>query len=151
DANIRYLTDVVTDNAGLLVERERARLYTDFRYVEAAREADADVVQTARNLYADLAERLSGRIAFEADTVTYAAYETLAAGGLDLVPTRQVVERLRAVKDDGELAAIRRAAEITSATFVRLADQPFVGRTEREVAGWIEATFRELGASGPAF
>src|SRR5262249_57147634 len=97
--------------------RVGARLYTDFRYVEAARQAGADVVQTGRNIFVDLAERLSGRIAFEAETVTYAQYETLASGGLELVPRRRVVEQVRTVKDDGELAAIRRAAAITHDAF----------------------------------
>ena len=149
--NIGYLAGIACDNGGLLVEPDGARLYTDFRYVEAGRQAGADVVQTGRNIFVDLAERLSGRVAFEADTVTYAQYETLASGGLELVPRRRVVEQVRTVKDDGELAAIRRAAAITSETFDRLGEQPFAGRTEREIADWIEATFRELGGVGLSY
>ena len=89
---------------------------------------------TKRNLYGWLAEELSGRLAFEADAVTYAAYQALEAGGLELVPRRGVVEALRAVKDEDELALIRRAGEITSEAFARLAEEPFVGRTEKELA-----------------
>jgi Xaa-Pro aminopeptidase len=149
--NLQYLTGVECDNGGLLVEPGRATLYTDFRYVEAAREAGADVVQTNRNLLADLAERLSGPVAFEAESVTYAGYETLVSHGLPLVPRRGLVEGLRAVKEDGELDRIRRAAAITSETFDRLAGQPFSGRTERDLADWIEATFRELGGHRPSY
>jgi len=149
--NIGYLAGIACDNGGLLVEPDAARLYTDFRYVEAARQAGADVVQTGRNIFVDLAERLSGRIAFEADTVTYTQYETLASHGLELVPRRRFVEQVRTVKDDDELAAIRRAAAITSETFDRLAEQPFIGLTEREMADWIEATFRELGGVGLSY
>jgi Xaa-Pro aminopeptidase len=151
EANLLYLTGVECDNGGLLVEPERATFYTDFRYVQAAREAGADVVQTARNLFLDLSERLSGPIAFESDSVTYSAYETLATGGPPLVPRRRLVENVRMVKDDDELTAVRRAAAITSETFERLANQPFVGRTERDLADWIEATFRELGGVGLSY
>lgn len=150
--NILYLTGFDSDNAALLVEPDRLRLFTDFRYVEAAREVEGvELVQTARNLVSDLSRRLSGRIGFEAEDVTYAGYETLASGDLDLVPRRGLVETLRVAKDDGELAAIRRAAEITSETFDRLARQRFVGRTEEDLACWIEDTFRELGGRGPSY
>jgi Xaa-Pro aminopeptidase len=150
--NLLYLTGVSCDNGGLLVERERATFFTDFRYVEAARRSGINVVQTGRNLFLDLSERLSGKVGFEADSVVYSGYETLAAGGgLVLVPRRRVVESLRAVKDDDELDMIRRAAEITSETFDRLADQQFAGRTERDLADWIEATFRELGGVGLSY
>jgi Xaa-Pro aminopeptidase len=151
EVNIRYLAGIECDNGGLLVEPDGAQLYTDFRYVEAARQAGLAVEQTGRNLFADLAERLTGRIGFEADTVTYTEYETLAARGLELVPRRRVVEDVRTVKDKDELSAVRRAAEITSETFDRLAEQQFSGRTERELADWIEATFRELGGVGLSY
>jgi Xaa-Pro aminopeptidase len=150
--NVRYLTGFASSNPALLVEPERVRLFSDFRYAEAGRAIQGvEFVETRRSLLKDLAERLSGRIAFEADFVTYAGYETLAAGELALVPRHGLVESLRAVKDDDELRAIRRAAEITSAAYDRLAREPFVGRTERELAWRIDELFHELGAHGPAF
>jgi Xaa-Pro aminopeptidase len=149
--NIRYLTGFDSDNAALLLEPERIRLFTDFRYVEAARAAEGvEVVQTARNLLRDLARRLSGRVGFEAEDVTYAGYETLSEA-VELVPRRRLVEMLRAVKDDGELDAIRRAAEITSETFRRLPQERFIGRSERDLADWIAEQFRELGGDAPSF
>ncbi len=33
--NVRYLTGFDSSNAALLVEPDRARLFTDFRYIEA--------------------------------------------------------------------------------------------------------------------
>src|SRR6266581_1631621 len=59
-----------------IVEQDRARLFTDFRYSEAARAVEGvEFEETKRALLADLAERLSGRIGFEADFVSYAGYE----------------------------------------------------------------------------
>jgi Xaa-Pro aminopeptidase len=151
-SNIRYLVGFSSSNAALLVEPDGAHLFSDFRYAEAGRDVeDAEFVEAKRNLFADLAERLSGRIGFEADATTYAQYETLAAGDLELVPRRGLVEALRAVKDDGELDAIRKAAQITSEAYERLADERFIGRTERELAWLLDSLFHELGAAGPAF
>jgi Xaa-Pro aminopeptidase len=150
--NVQYLTGFQSTNSALLVEPERARLFSDFRYAEAGKRVpDVEFSVTKRNLFGWLAEELSGRLGFEADAVTYAAYQALEAGGLDLVARRGVVEALRAVKDDGELALIRRAGEITSEAFARLAEEPFVGRTEKEVAWRLDSLYHELGADGPAF
>jgi len=150
--NVRYLTGFSSSNAALLVEPERVRLFTDFRYVDAARAVEGvELVETKRSLVGALTELLEGRIGFEADAVSYASWETLRGGGLDLVPRRGLVEALRAVKDDGELDTIRRAGEITSRAYERFAEERFVGRTERELAWRLDALFHEFGAHAPAF
>lgn len=150
--NIYYLFGFKSSNAALLVERERVRLFTDFRYAEAARSVDGvEFEETKRALLWDLANRLSGRIGFEADYVSYASWEELGSGGIEPVPRRGLVERLRAVKDEQELAAIKRACEITDRMFERLTDERFVGRTEREIAWTIGRLFHEEGAEQIAF
>ena len=150
--NVRYLTGFDSSNAALLVETDRVRLFSDFRYAEAARGVEGvEFVETKRSLFVSLAELLEGRVGFEADDVTYSSWETLSAGGLELVPRRGIVEALRAVKDQGELDAIRRAGAITSEAYARFADEPFIGRTERKLAWRLEELFHELGAGAPAF
>ena len=150
--NVRYLTGFDSSNAALLVETDRVRLFSDFRYAEAARGVGGvEFVETKRSLFVSLAELLEGRVGFEADDVTYSSWETLSAGGLELVPRRGIVEALRAVKDQGELDAIRRAGAITSEAYARFADEPFIGRTERKLAWRLEELFHELGADAPAF
>jgi Xaa-Pro aminopeptidase len=150
--NVRYLTAFDSSNAALLVEPDRVRLFSDFRYAEAARDVQGvEFVETKRSLFASLAELLEGRVGFEADAVSYGSWETLSADGLELVPRRGLVEALRAVKDDSELDMIRRAGEITSEAYARFAEEPFIGRTERELAWRLEELFHELGAHAPAF
>jgi Xaa-Pro aminopeptidase len=150
--NVRYLTGFSSSNAALLVEPERVRLFTDFRYVDAARAVEGvELVETKRSLVAAIAELLEGSIGFEATAVSYASWETLRGGGLELVPRQGLVEALRAVKDDGELDAIRRAAEITSRAYERFAEERFVARTERDLAWRLDGLFHELGAHAPAF
>jgi Xaa-Pro aminopeptidase len=153
-ANIRYLTGFSSSNAAVLVEPERIRVFSDFRYSSAGKALEREGVEfleANRNLYVTLAELLDGRIGFEATTVTYAEYETLAAAGVELVPRRGLVEALRAVKDDSELEAIRAGARITSEALDRFSQERFTGRTERDLAWRLDELFHELGAKGPAF
>jgi Xaa-Pro aminopeptidase len=150
--NVRYLVGFSSSNAALLVEPDRVRLFSDFRYAEAGRAVEGvEFVETKRSLVAALAELLEGRIGFEADAVTYSSWETLSGGGLDLIPRRGVVEALRAVKDGGELDAVRRAGTITSEAYERFAEESFVGRTERNLAWRLDELFHELGADASAF
>jgi Xaa-Pro aminopeptidase len=150
--NIYYLFGFKSSNAALLVEPDGVRLFTDFRYAEAARSVDGvRFEETKRALLWDLAERLTGPIGFEADHMSYSAWETLGSGSIEPVPRRGLVERLRAVKDEQELATIRRACEITDRMFERLIEEPFVGRQELDVAWRIEELCREEGADHVAF
>ena len=151
--NVRYLTGFDSSNAALLVEPERVRLFTDFRYIEAARAVEGlEAVETRRNTIAWLAENLTGRIGFEADVLPYALATVLGGGGLELVPRSGLVERLRAVKDERELDALRRACAVTDRVFERLAAEiRFVGRPERDVAWDISRLFHEEGGERLAF
>jgi Xaa-Pro aminopeptidase len=151
-SNVRYLVGLDSSNAALVVEPERVRLFTDFRYLEAARSVPGvELVQTRRDLFGHLGELLTGRIAFEAADLTYRRYEAIAAGGVELVPRDGLVEGLRAIKDEGELAAIRKAATITDEAFAAMAGTEFVGRSERALAWELEQRLHERGAEGTAF
>ena len=150
--NIYYLFGFKSSNAALLVEPDGVRLFTDFRYAEAARAIEGvRFEETRRALLWDLASRLSGPIGFEADYVSYSGWETLGSGSVEPVPRRGLVERLRALKDEQELAAIRQACEITDRMFERLTEESFVGRPERDVAWTIEQLFHDEGAHSVAF
>jgi Xaa-Pro aminopeptidase len=150
--NVYYLFGFKSSNAALLVEPDGVRLFTDFRYAEAARAVEGvQFEETKRSLLWDLAERLSGPVGFEADYISYSGWETLGSGSIEPVPRRGLVERLRAVKDDQELAALEQACELTDRMFERLMEERFVGRTERDVAWTIEQLFHDVGAPRLAF
>lgn len=152
--NVRYLVGLDSSNAALLVEPGgETALFTDSRYARRAEVVEGvTFTQTRRNLVGELAERLSGkRIGVEAATVTVAQWETLREAGVDAVATHGLVEALRAVKDPGEIDALRAASSLSDQMFDALARERFTGRTERELAWWIERRFRELGAQKVAF
>jgi Xaa-Pro aminopeptidase len=139
--NVRYLAGLQSSNAALLVDEERTLLFTDFRYAEAARAVEGvEFVQAQRFLLNTVGEQLRGRrIGFEASALSYDAWERLRDAGLELVPRRGLVEGLREV------------GRITDDAFAALAEERFVGRTERDLSWRIEGLMRENGAHGVAF
>ena len=109
-------------------------------------------VGTTRHPRGELGKRFAGTsFAFEAAHVSYAGWGKLAASGGDPIPASGLVEALRAVKEETELDAIRRAAALSDTVFDDLSHERFTGRTERDVAWWIERRFRDLGAEGLSF
>ena len=152
--NVAYLTGFESSNAALLVDSggDSAQLFTDFRYFEEAQQVPGvEAVLAKRSLMRDLAERLSGRLAFEADALPYAQYEALGSDGLELVPTHGVVEALRAVKDEGEIATIRRAASAADRAFEALTAEAWIGHSERELAWRLHQLIHAHGADTIAF
>jgi Xaa-Pro aminopeptidase len=152
EANVRYLTGFRSTNAALLVEPGRVRVCTDSRYTVAARELEGvEVVDIGRDLLAGVSALLEGEVAFEAEALSVAGLEKLRAGGASLVAADGLVEKLRAVKDEPELEAIRRAAEVTDEAYLRLTVEPFCGRREIDLAWRMRELFHELGADDEAF
>jgi Xaa-Pro aminopeptidase len=153
-ANVRYLTGLQSSNAAVLVEPDgSATLYTDFRYANRARTIEGiEVVETARGLIPAIGELLAGRrIQFEEQHLPHALFRALVDAGVDAIPTSGLVETLRAVKDDDEIASMRRASALSDRVFAALANERFTGRSERELVWWIERSFREDGAEGVSF
>ncbi|HUG64183.1 MAG TPA: Xaa-Pro peptidase family protein [Gaiellaceae bacterium] len=153
-ANVRYLSGLQSSNSAVLVEPDgSALMYTDFRYANRARAIEGvEVAELARGLIPAIGGLLSGRrIGFEEQHLPYALYRALIDAGVDAQPTRGLVEGLRAVKDAGEVETMRRAGALSDEVFAALAQERFSGRSERELAWWIERSFREGGAEGVSF
>ena len=153
-ANVRYLTGLQSSNAAVLVEPDGgATLYTDFRYANRARALEGfEVVEAARGLIPAIGELLAGRrILFDEQNLPHALYRALVDAGVDAQATSGEVEALRAVKDEAEIAAVRRASALSDEIFEALSKERFTGRSEKELAWWVEKSFREAGAEGVSF
>jgi Xaa-Pro aminopeptidase len=153
-ANVRYLTGLQSSNSAVLVEPDgSATVYTDFRYANRARAIEGVAfTEVARGLIPAIGEQLSGRaIGFEEQHLPHALYRALVDAGVELVPRSGLVEQLRAVKDAEELAIMRRAGALSDEVFAALARERFSGRSEAELAWWVERSFREAGAEGVSF
>jgi Xaa-Pro dipeptidase len=154
----RYLTGFTGSNGQVLVRPDDALFLTDGRYTEQSRR---EVPDLERHTYVNpLREELPGllggirRLGFEAEDVTVAGRDRLAdalGDDVELVPTTDVVEPLRAVKDDDERAAIRAAQAITDAAFEAILDRFSIGVTEQRIARQLETLMMDGGADGLAF
>jgi Xaa-Pro aminopeptidase len=158
--NVRYLTGYTGSNGLALVGPDTRRFITDFRYVEqAAHEVDAgfERVKAAQDLLSALADVLpaqASRVGFEEEHVSvrqHARMRELIDGRVELVPVHGLVEGLRAVKDEGEIARIRAATELADAAFEQVVGGGVVGRTERELALELEVEMRRQGAERASF
>ncbi|HEY5054347.1 MAG TPA: aminopeptidase P family protein [Solirubrobacterales bacterium] len=153
--NVGYLTGFGGTNGACICGPDTRLFFTDFRYTEAA-EAEVDeweVVTLTTDWLAGLAEHLSGKIGFEDDHVSVRTLKRLKeklADGVEAVPAGGKVEKLRRVKDAGEMSAIAAAAELADEIWRWSLERGLAGRTEREVARAAEARMRELGAD-PSF
>jgi Xaa-Pro aminopeptidase len=158
-ANVRYLTGFTGSNGYAVVGPGLRRFVTDFRYVERARTEvpDFDREQGPPQILAALSGGWPDRpvrLGFDDEHVsvrTHWKLRELLPARVKLVPAGGLVEAERAVKEPGELAGIRAAAELADDVYDWLLDFGLVGRTEHEVAVALEHQMRLRGASGPSF
>ena len=71
--------------------------------------------------------------------------------GVELVPTENMVEDLRVVKQESEIDATRQALAIAESAFVETVGSIRPGMSEKEVAWILERNMREAGAEGLSF
>ncbi len=157
--NIRYLTGFSGSAGLLLVTPSRITLITDFRYAEQApAEAGdaAEIVVELSNLWERLRRVLEPgprlRIGIERERLTVRDADRLARLEVsDAVPTSEVVEGLRAVKDEVEVAAIRAAATLAQDALAELLPSIRPGQTELEIAARLELALRVRGSEWHPF
>jgi len=165
-ANVRYLTGFTGSAAQLAVLEDQVLLTTDGRYraqvaeqVRAAGVGDlVDVVvggvQVQRDAVVDAVGRGAGRrVGLEADHVSWAGQRRWAESlpEVTLVATSGLVEKLRAVKDATEIAAMARAAAIADAALAEVLVLVAPGHSEQAVAQALDSAMRRLGAEDRAF
>ena len=162
--DVRYLTGFTGSAGLLLVTPDGCTLVSDGRYRDQATEqvaasgAPAAVAISPtqpgqRQLVADAAAG-AGRVGLQAAHVSWAAQRSYASEWFpdaSVVPTEGLVEGLRAVKDEGEVARLLAAAAIADAALAAtrplLAERP----TERAFALALDQEVRRLGADDVSF
>lgn len=156
--NRYYLSGFTGSNGYLLVKRDETVLLTDGRYTTQAQEqAPHCRVVTAQGLAPGLRELLEQtgvkQLGFEKDFVTYEQFTIFSEllSGVELVPTSGLVEGLRIVKDEGELAILRKAANIADAAFAHILGFMKPGMSELEVSLELETFMRKQGAKSSSF
>ena len=157
--NIRYLTGFSGSAGMLLALRDALILVVDNRYAAQAPEetAGAARVEVApRSLWEGMGLVVSaarpGVLGYEADRASVRASERIVKLGASLAePTEGHVESLRASKDEGEVDAIRRAADLAMDALRATLPSVGPGQTELSVASRLEAALRERGSEWHPF
>ena len=155
--NVYYLTGFWGSNGTIFISRDRQILVTDARYIIAAKQevtgfeifAERDELATIAKIAKDLG---LSRIGFE-DEISVSYYHRMqtAFEGLELIPQTQFVEALRMIKDETEIATIRKACSISDQAFHDALEFIKPGKTEIEIANFLDFRMRELGAAGLSF
>lgn len=157
--NVYYLTNFWGSNGTALVTEERVVLFTDSRYTIHAHATCfpfVEIVETRDELTAaaEIVKDLGIKdLGFEDEvTVAYHARMTAVFSGVNLQPLANFVMELRLIKDETEIAAIKKACSISDQAFHDILDYIKVGKTtELEAATFLDFRMRELGASGVSF
>jgi Xaa-Pro aminopeptidase len=154
--NVRYLTGFTGSSAFVLVTHDRALFVTDFRYQEqAALEVHGWDIVIQRGRKIDALRRLVrslaiGSLGFES-SLSFEWYELLGSLGVKRVALKGVVERMRRVKDERELVAIKEAVRRAEEAFLAVKPMIRVGTKEREVALRLEARLKRNGCRAVPF
>jgi Xaa-Pro aminopeptidase len=161
--NISYLTGFTGSAGVLLVRPDESLLVSDGRYQSQSAEqikaagspVRIEIGQPAQQL--ESIEKLAkglGRLGLEVDDITWGAQRRLAnllGPGTKLVAVAKAVEALRAVKDEGELARIERAADIADIALAQVKELLKELPTEQEFALALDFEMRRRGAEAVAF
>ncbi len=164
--NRRYLSGFTGSAGYLLVSQDHAFLATDFRYWEQVGRQAPDFTlakmidpQMQPWLLPLLEQMQAETLGFEAYNITFSLHTTLRdalrhmkpASRPKLVPTFDLAEGLRVMKDAEELAIITRAVEIADKAYMDVSSSMEPGITEREIAWALEKSMREQGAESMSF
>jgi Xaa-Pro aminopeptidase len=157
--NVAYLTGFSGTSAVVVISKDAAAFYTDFRYFAQAQaqcpvydvRMTTSLTESVRSLIDEHANWK--RIAFEAANLTvdmHGRYVKPAQNNVvRWIPTVDIVENLRMIKDESELEAIRVAIAQRSLNAVAGDLRP--GTTESAFALALEAEMRRQGADKPSF
>lgn len=156
--NVRYLTGLEEEGIFIVAPKENVFI-TDTRYIESVNNKltidDEIVAYDVRNLSKFDYEGFfmaCHDIGFEEKYVTYEIYKKyLQRYQVNLVETEGIIENHRIVKDEEEIELVRKACEITDATFEHVKKILHYDMTEKELAFEIERFMIENGADGLAF
>ncbi len=156
--DVRWLTKFSGSNGTVLLTRDHAWLFTDFRYQEQVK---VEVEEATPIITSDgyLAEMKSGkfefgkRVGFQADKLAFATVEKLKSElpTVEFVPVTMFCEEFVAVKAQDELEKMRKAVAITDKVFEKLLEMISPKVTEREIAAEISYWNKRFGADKDSF
>lgn len=160
--DIFYLTGQLLSFGRLLVLPHEAYFFVDGRYFEICKKGPLPVYQTQGYKKASVFAKELGKllpkkgvsIGFDAGETSYSIFQDLKeviSGKESLIPFHSPIERLRMIKDEKELALLKKAANLGSKGFDFVAKHLKTGITEKEMAAKLKNFWLEKGSEEVAF
>lgn len=167
DRDIRYLTGYPSCESWLFVSQKKAVYLTDFRYMDEAKKGlkgiPVFILQTSLIEAASACAKKMNvqRLGFNPHRVSYAQYKKLnklCRPWVKLIPCESSVDTLRQIKDEKELALVRKAVGYNLELFQYIRSRIRPGRSERSVLNSMQDfikhrkigfSFDPIVASGP--
>jgi Xaa-Pro aminopeptidase len=151
-ANVTYLTGFLGDDSWAMVTRQRKYLLTDSRYTEQANKEciNCIVVERKESLPKTAAKILdklkSVKTVGVEDSASLAAFSALRKEIKGRVKkVSDIVEKLREIKDEGEVENIKKAVDIAHKAFAATIKLVKTGISENELAGLLNFNIRRAG------
>ena len=151
-----YISGFRGSSSGIVITQNDAVLVTDGRYATQSRsQSPFDVrLQGQRSLTgalrAVIAETGARRIGYEAERISVRKFEELRMenASVEWVDASDLLPLLRRKKDAGEIALIRKAADIARDAYLSVLSRVRNGMTELEFSAALEYEIRCCGAEG---
>ena len=160
--NLYYLTGFDGEGSALITTRNNY-LLTDSRYTEQAEKessnfniiTDDPKKKNARVLAMKkiIEKNKINKIAFESIDLNYADFIKYSESfqSVEFLPTKNIVEQIRMLKDKEEIIKMKKAAQITTESLKEVFEIMEPGVRELEIASELAYTMRKKGAQKEAF
>ena len=162
--NRRYMTNIATSNGYAIITPENKYFFTDSRYIEYAKksleniyEAELLPIKEAKEHYGRLLKKENIKTVFYEENYislkTKKIFDELFSD-FNLCESGGMIEKMRQIKDDFEIASIQKAQDITDRAFAHIlktisSDPDEI--TEKDISAEIEYFMKKNGADKPAF
>ncbi len=154
----RYFTKFDNEDGSLLITKENAYAFEDFRYIEVATELLSGVytvIEPKKTSYLEdilNAEGISS-LGFEDEEVSVSQYNEQLNGRFPNIwkPIGGTIASMREVKDEWEIEQIAKAQDITDRAFEHILGVISTDITENDVAAELEYFMRKNGAEDKSF
>lgn len=158
-ANVRYLCNFTGTDGALVVTHDSGSFLSDSRYqTQAQQQVTVPSIHCYKKklegIVAELQRLDVGRVGFESEVLTVADWQELktkSADEFEWVPVGKPLRSLRALKDEGEIASLEKAAALHQQAFEEIKPLLTPGTSEIEIALALEFSLKRAGGEAKAF
>lgn len=161
-ANVNYISKFTDEASFVLISKNGNFFITDGRFFELAQKLckgfevlnsqnfDKGLLGIVEEICKDNGIK---RLGFERKWTSYDMYENMTKifKNIELVPTQDIIEDLRYIKDEEEIEILREASRITDKAFEEILNHIKPGMTEKQVAAKLEYIIKMNGGDGVGF